>query len=229
MPSPIFCFLPATCLTWLCLISSIAAQEKQIVSCRFVAAEESTKPLIHVLSEGQEVEITALKTKVSKPIDCLAIDGRINFISKSSREPIASLTVPEKLKEAILVFTKNPNKKGIPWKILSFENSTENYPPGGARVINLTPSEMRLILGKKRKTLKPLESTPFERPVERDQLNMARATYQVKNRNEEWVPIQNTAYRFVPPRRFISLTFLDPKAKKPRIRTISDTPPLPVE
>lgn len=216
--------LLATC-SWLGLSVFLSAQEKQSIECRFIALDQKPAPLVNKADEGQETPIEVLSSQISKPINCVAIDGRLSFLDKNTGKPVASLAVPKKLKKAILVFIKNPKKEGEDWKIFPFENTPEAYPPGGARVINLHGSEIRVLLGKKGKTLKRFESAPFTRPEERDKFNMARVTFQFKNKKEEWVTVENTGYRFVPPRRFLIFAYLDPNTKRPRVKSLGDIPP----
>lgn len=213
----------------LTLSSSLWAQEIRPVECRFLALEEKPGALINSAGEGKEITIEILKGRISKPVPCFSVDGRINFLDASSREVLASTAVPSKVKKVILIFLKVPGKDS--WKIVPFENSPSEFPIGGTRVVNLHSADIRFILGEVKEVLKPVQSKGFQMPTERNDFNMAPVVFQFKNKEEKWVTGKETSYRFLPAIRYIFIAYIDPQSKRPRVKTFKDTfrPPAPAQ
>ena len=200
---------------------SLMAQELRPVECRFVVLDEKPEGVMNAVGEGKDVAIELVKNRISEPFDCFAIDGRLSFIEGTDRKPLASIALPAKITKAILIFVKEPNKDS--WVIIPFENSPEQYPPGGTHVVNLHSGNIRFILGETKEELTPLKSKGFEMPKERTEFNMAPVIFQFKNKKGDWATGKETSYRFLPGTRYLLIAYIDPDNGRPRVKTYKDT------
>lgn len=202
--------------------TTLIGQEARPVQCRFVAVEETPGDLINAVSEGKEVAVKIMKGRISEPIECYAVEGRLNFLRADSRKPVASTVVPKNIKQAVLIFVKATEKGKSEWKILPFENTPKEFPAGGTRVVNLHSADIRFILGEENEILKPLQSKGFGLPKKRNDFNMAPVVFQFKNTRDEWINGKETSYRFLPSQRYLLVAYIDPRTKRPRVKTFKD-------
>lgn len=215
----------------LSLSSLMQAQEVKAVACRFVALEETPPAMLNIAGEKNQVAVKVLSNRISDPIECFTVDGKLSFFDAGTKQPIVSTPVPAKIKQAIFVFLK-VDKEGKPaWKLFPIENTAESFPAGGSHVVNLHSSDIRFILGQTREVLKPNQSKGFQMPTQRDDFNMAPVVFQFKNSRDEWINGKETSYRFLPTSRFLLIAYIDPRTKRPRVKTFKDTirPKIPVQ
>jgi hypothetical protein len=204
------------------LVLPLAGQTPRPVQCRFVALNEVPPPLSHVVGEKGEVLVKLMRSRITEPLECFAVDGKLRFLDQATSEPLAAVSIPSSVKKATLIFV-NVNPKGKPsWKIFPVEDSPEKFPPGGTHVVNLHADDIRFKLGPVKELLKPQQSKGFEMPEERDDFNMAPVVFQFKNKRDEWVNGKETSYRFLPGMRYLLVAYIDSRSRRPRVMTFKD-------
>jgi len=218
------------CLLVLCPVFS-NAQETRKVSCRFVLFQGAVAPppLINVFDKGIEVTCTIPANTFSEPTVCFAKSNVIAFISSDDRKPVATATIPEQVKAAILVFVpavKQPSP--LPWRVLVIEDTVKNFPDGGAYVANLYKQDIRFVLGETKVTLKAGTDHGFARPEKRDAFNMAPVVFQFQQ-DDTWRTASETLLRFVPGMRYLIFAYVDNASGRPRISTFQDFMPIGIK
>ncbi|MGJ8725631.1 MAG: hypothetical protein ACSHYB_13815 [Roseibacillus sp.] len=214
--------LPIILLSLLATLApSLLAQDLRPVECRFLALDERPDSILNAVGENKDIKVSILKNRISEPIECIAVNGRLNFIDGQSREPLASTPIPAKIKKAIIIFVEVPDQKK--WFIVPFEDSAEQFPKGGTHVVNLHSDDIRFILGESKEVLPPRKTKGFEMPEKRNEFNMAPVVFQFKNKKDEWVNGKETAYRFLPAIRYLLIAYIDPNNNRPRVKTFKDT------
>lgn len=178
--------------------------------------------MLNVAGEDNEIEVKILKGRISKPIECFSIDGKLTFVDQETNEVIASTSVPVKIKQAVLIFLPPTTEKEKQWKIFPFEDTKEEFPAGGTRVVNLHGSDIRFLIGQDQEALNPLQPKGFVMPDDRDEFNMASVKFQFKNNQDEWVTGKSGAYRFLPSSRYLLVAYIDPRTKRPVVKTFKD-------
>ncbi|KAB2639600.1 MAG: hypothetical protein DVB25_05365 [Verrucomicrobia bacterium] len=204
------------------------AEEARKVSCRFVgcAGTRPPSPLINTFEKGLEVSCTIPVNTFSEPVVCLAKANVITFVSADDRKPLASASIPEHVKAAILVFVPVPTPTDlVTWRVHVIEDTTKNFPDGGAFIANFYKQDVRCVLGTSTLILKSGTDHGFARPEKRDAFNMAPVIFQFQQ-NDAWRTTSETLLRFVPGMRYLIYSYLDPASGRPRIATFQDFMPV---
>ncbi|WP_411847257.1 hypothetical protein AAFN60_07645 [Roseibacillus persicicus] len=210
-------------LSALLALSSLVQAETRALECRFLALEEAPPALVNTAGEKNQVAVKVMRNRISDPMECYAVDGKLSFFDEKSGELLTSTAVPAKIKKAIFIFVKGNQGGKTAWKLFPIDNTEDSFPAGGTHVVNLHADEIRFILGQTKEVLKPNQSKGFEMPTNRDDFNMAPVAFQFKNSRDEWVNGKETSYRFLPTSRYLLVAYIDPRSSRPRVKTFKDT------
>ena len=205
---------------------NLSAQELNPVECRFLAVTERPDTVVNLVGGGKDITVKMVKNSISAPLECFTVDGVLKFVDVNGK-PLASTPIPKKIKKTFIVFFKVPNKDL--WKIIPFEDSPEEFPKGGAHVINLHADQIRFVIGKTKEVLPSLSSKGVPMPTDLTEFNMAPVVFQFKNKQDKWINGKETAYRFLPDIRYLLIAYIDPDNGRPRVKTFRDSynPPPP--
>jgi len=215
------------CLLVLCPVLS-HAQDGRKVSCRFVCFEGAVPPppLVNAFEKGIEVTCTIPANTFSEPVVCFAKGNVIAFVSSEKHAPVASATIPEQVKAAILVFVPVPQQTSpLPWRVFVIEDTLKNFPDGGAFVANFYKQDIRFVLGESKIILKSGTDHGFACPEKRDAFNMAPVVFQFQQ-NDTWRTASESLLRFVPGMRYLIFAYIDTTSGRPRISTFQDFMPV---
>lgn len=207
---------------WLALLSPVAAQTLAPVQCRFVALNETPPPFLNIAGDDKEALVKIFQHRITDPVECFSVDGKLTFIDQTNHTPLASISLPSSIKKATLIFVNTSPKSGQTWKIFPIEDTPQKFPAGGTHVVNLHNDDIRFILGETQKSLKPQQSEGFEMPEKRDDFNMAPVVFQFKNKSDKWVNGKETSYRFLPGLRYLLIAYIDTRNNRPRVATFKD-------
>ncbi len=218
----------------LLLSCSAFAQEGGKVTCRFLALEGAKPPpaLLHLAADGTETPSAVPANTLSPELVLGLKDNALHFLSAEDRKPAATAKIPAGMKRAILIFVAaDKGAAGLPWRVFVIEDSSKNFPEGGAYVANFHRQDIRFVIGENKTMLKPGGSHGFPRPDKRDDFNMAPVIFQFQQK-EVWTTASESMLRFVPGMRYLIFAYVDPASGRPRISTYQDfkraDPPPPV-
>lgn len=200
------------------------------VHCRFLSFGWDGKiaSTLHLGSEGEEIPCLLTRRKFSDKVLCFAENNKISFLYPDSREPMVAVKIPAKVKDALLIFVKNPKVEmgKNAWRVLVIEDSQDTFPYGGSYVVNLHGQEVRFLIGEHRGLLKAGGFKVCDLPEKRTDFNMAPVIFQMKDKNE-WEDVSNTSLRFLPSSRYLFVSYVDPTTGRPRLHSIKDLKPFP--
>ncbi len=211
------------CLLTLCpLIGN--AQEFKKISCRFLCLDSANPapPLLNIGEKDSEILCTIYTEEISPAVACTAKDNTINFISSVDRKPVATAKIPNNGKAFILIFVpaaKAPD--ALPWRVFVIEDSSANFPDGGAFVANFHNQEVRFVLGEKKLMLKSGSSHGFASPSKLDAFNMAPVSFEFQQKGT-WRVAKESMLRFLPGMRYLFFAYIDPTSGRPKISTYRD-------
>lgn len=224
----------AILLSIVCLLPVLLhAQEERTVRCRFLSFGGTGKDTsaIAVSDRGGDVTCPLSSSQLSPPINCMARNNAIAFISPGDRKPLGTATIPAGVSAALLVFVQAPKKADAPadatsWRIMVIEDSPKNFPDGGAFIANFNNSDIRFVIGEHKGTLRAGGSHGYAMPAERDSFNMAPVVFEFV-RNDKWQIANESALRFLQGMRYLIFAYVDPVSGRPRINTYQDIAPPP--
>lgn len=207
----------------------LSAQESRQIQCRFLSfgGVENPTSVIAASENGTEITCPLSSSQISAKIDCFAVGNKIPFLSTTDRKPIATATIPQGVDSALLVFIQAPGgAKGDAsvWKILVIEDSSKNFPYGGAFVANFYRKDIRFIIGEHKGMLHAGGLHGYAMPTKRDSFNMAPVVFEFLQ-GDKWRIANESALRFLPGMRYLIFAYVDPVSGRPRIRTYQDFEP----
>jgi len=194
------------------------------VNCRFLCLAGATPPekLISPGENGGEVSCEVPANSFSPNIDCFANENIISFLSSSDHKPVATATIPANVNAAILVFVPAQKSSDVVlWKVFVIEDSTPNFPDGGAFVANFYSQDIRFVIGENKTILHSGTSYRFSRPAKRDDFNMAPVVFEFQQ-DQTWRTSSESLLRFLPGMRYLIIAYVDPNSGRPRISTHQD-------
>jgi hypothetical protein len=201
------------------------AQDGTKVDCRFLSLDTQNElPKILVLSsKDAEASLTVPNGSISEKVTCFSQTDTFTFLSAADQKPIATAKISPSIKTAILVFVPGPPAAGTPtWRIFVVEDSSKNFPDGGAFVANFHSQDIRFIIGETKLILKPGSIHGVSMPTKRDSFNMAPVAFQFLQ-DGAWVGASETMLRFLPKTNYLMFTFLDKASGRPRVMTFQDS------
>jgi hypothetical protein len=209
----------------LLLPALVHAQEARPVSCRFLSFGGTGNPdsAIAVSDKGAEITCPLSSTQLSPKIVLFAKQNSIGFLSAADRKPLATATIPPAIQSALLVFVQVPgNAAAAPAsRVLVIDDSSKNFPDGGAFIANFYNNDIRFIVGEHKGMLHAAGSHGYEMPKERDTFNMAPVIFEFAQ-NDKWHIANESALRFLPGMRYLIFAYTDPSSGRPRINTYQD-------
>jgi hypothetical protein len=205
------------------------AGESRQVQCRFLRfGGGDADPVAVTMSEnGTEVVCPLSSGTLSARVACSAVGNQINFLTQADHKPMANVTIPASVREALLVFVESPKataEAASSWRVIVIEDSASNFPNGGVFVANFYNNQIRFVIGEHKGLLNPAGTNGYAMPKERDTFNMAPVVFQFEQ-DGQWRTANESALRFLPGMRYLIFAYLDPVSGRPRINTYQDFAP----
>ena len=208
----------------------VHAQEGQKVNCRFLCLDtNATLPtLLTTSANAGEISIKITAGAITESFPCFSKTATFSFLSSIDRKPVAEVKIPANMKSAVLVFLPSPTtSNALPWRIFAVEDSSKNFPNGGAFVANFHTDDIRFIIGENKLMLKPTGFCGVMLPTKRDAFNMAPVVFQFQQ-GENWRNASESMLRFLPGMHYLMFAFVEAASGRPRIVTFQDAkPPTP--
>jgi hypothetical protein len=207
-------------------LSTVRAQDgASAVTCRFLAFDRSSDGTASLFAAGpgeQPVDCPLGTGSLSQPVKLVAPDGKIAFRKKATDPtPAAVATVPAGLMTAIILFI--PRSGGDGYGTVVIEDSAKGFPADGCVVLNLYQSDVRFVIGEHKVLLPSGKTAALARPVQRDAFNMSAIAFQFQQ-GKDWRTAAESMIRFAEGQRHLFVTYVDAKAKRPRLKSIRVDP-----
>lgn len=194
-----------------------------MLTCRLLNFERGgngNNELIVVDQEGLPVQCKLPSDSLSKPVKLPVIERKLIFRREIAEPPVAIATVPSGITEALLVFLPSDDPK-FDYRPVVLDGSKKGFPESGCLVLNIYSEEVRFILGEHKIMLPPGKTAKLERPEQRDNFNMAGVVFQFKT-DKGWRAAYETMSRFPEGQRHLYIAYVDPKSKRPKVRSYRD-------
>lgn len=201
-----------------CLSFQIDGSIPELYAHTAIAAENPT--------DGVPVEV---RNYLNHQIDSIPLYGsRVIFTTdpdpasvKDSKKVLAKVKVADDLRSAILMFVPGTGEDGDPpYRVLPVEDSPREFPRGSLKVMNLSPTPIRLMLEKQRYDLKPSATRVIEDPPVGDRNSSAMQAFIF--RDEKWQRIGSGLWPHPGKKRVLQIAFFNPSSRNIEIRGIRD-------
>ncbi|MEI7908047.1 MAG: hypothetical protein WCK77_00295 [Verrucomicrobiota bacterium] len=135
---------------------------------------------------------------------------------------LASVVVPETVKQAIVFILPSNEPEKLPYKLMVLNDSTAAFPRGESRVINMTRMPLAVRAGEHALEIAPGKLVAVPRVTKLNALNQAQTSFYRKT-DTEWLLLAERPMQYTPTLRNIFLVYLMPNVEEPQIRTLVDT------
>ncbi|WP_035611971.1 hypothetical protein [Haloferula sp. BvORR071] len=144
--------------------------------------------------------------------------------SASIKDPasvLAKIKLPDHFKKGIFVFLPGTGKAGDPiYRTLVIDDAVRVFPRGSIKVINLSPSPVKITLEKEEYPFKPGESKLIEKPPVNDQNASSMTAMAFKD--NQWQRFGQTLWPHPGQKRVIQIIFENPQTKSIELVGIND-------
>lgn len=211
------------------LLVQVAGVQVQAVDFSVYALgyAEDHKTVYLLDGEDEVVEIALSTVRMVGPYHTvMAADSDVILRSKKETEegtviypPIAQVKLPRDIKEPVLVLV--PSAEILPYQAIIIDRSFERFPVGSYLLVNLSPMEVRGLVGSS-KVVVSAESvtTIIPSSVEEDLLDV----HFEYERPKWWKTFARTRWVNEKDKRSLLLAYLDPKTKRMKIRGVAVKP-----
>jgi hypothetical protein len=187
----------------LSLFSTLAAvaQEVTMIQIRTLCFERNSSGIdkLAVVKPDQSViEIGFPESFPSAQEKVPVVEGKVLFHDPSNLtgSPVAVARIPSALKNVLVMFFPNPGAENeTAYRTVVIDSSLKGIPEDGALVMNIFPSDVRIVIGEHRVFLTPGKRAGLARPKQRNDYNMAPVVFQAQVGNE-WKTVAETLVRF---------------------------------
>ncbi|PAW75852.1 MAG: hypothetical protein B9S38_00440 [Verrucomicrobiia bacterium Tous-C4TDCM] len=220
------------------LTFAISAQETRKISLRtlcFAHTDGVVKVFVAGSEPGTSTEVPLFTETFSRPVEVVAIDGKLTFAISAptagqAKEPTPALPAVKLPygSKILCLFLPNAGKKGQPYQVVAVADDLASFPLGSVKLMNLTPAVLRFDLGEhagpKGVTVEPGKTGMLASIRKVNHLNQydAKGLYQMKP--GEFVQFYNSRWRSVAAKRDIAIAYLDPQSKQPMANLYEDAP-----
>ena len=216
-------------LVFLLTIAPTLAQDPPTATIRVLCFERDPSGLSKlsvVTPEKKFEEILFPESFPSRPVKVPLIEGKVFFYNPSKTEgsPVANAIIPRGMKEAFVMFFPAPETEDGPlYSTVVLNADTDSIPKGGALVMNISPEDLRVIIGEHRLLLKAGKTAAVRRPTKRNDYNMASMIF-MRMESDEWKVQAETAVRFPGTQQQFFVAFPDPNRNRIKIRAYDLSP-----
>jgi len=186
-----------------------------IVSGDPTLASKATVELFRRLDSSQnQLIVTADRVMLGK----LGTDAA----GKPVIEPMAVAKLPATGSEFLFLLVPSGRQTGEVYRCMVLDDGTKNFPPGGFRLINMSPSKLRFAMGNERFELLPGSIRMLEKIG--GALEDGRFAYVAQYQDgETWSRLSTGYWTRRDKIRSVQIAFLDPKTQRLTMRGYDDT------
>ncbi len=185
---------------------------------------------LYVLGESAKLERLnlALEGLTTAQIVTLS-NGSLSLFSSATIDPekplenlVATTTVRDEVKHAILLIVPAPATEKLPYKIMVINDAFNAFPKGESRVLNMTNLPLAVKVGEHSKEVAAASFVAIPAVTKVNDMNQAQTIFYQKV-NTEWSLLSERPTQFTKDIRHVFLLYQMPNVEEPQIRTILDT------
>ena len=208
------------------LVAGVSAQAVDL-SVYALSYAEDHKTVYLLNDEGAAVEIALSTARMVGPYHTL-LDAGSDVILRSKKEteegaltypPVAQAKLPSHIKEPVMILV--PSSESLPYKSVIIDRSLERFPLGSYLLINLSPMEVRGLVGSSQVVVSAESVTAIVPSSEDEDLLDVHFEYQ---RPKGWKTFARTRWVNETDKRSLLLAHLDPKTTRMKIKGIPVKP-----
>ena len=214
------------------LLAQVAGVQVQAVdlSVYVLGYAEDHKTVYLLNGEGEAVEVALSTARMVGPYHTV-LDADKDVILRSKKEteegattypPIAQAKLPSDIKEPVMILV--PSAGSLPYQSIIIDRSLEHFPLGSYLLINLSPMEVRGLVGSSKVVVSAESVTTIIPSSEDEDLLDVHFEYE---RPQGWKTFARTRWVNENGKRSLLLAYLDPQTKRMKIKGIP-VKPIPV-
>jgi hypothetical protein len=211
-------------------VNIIAQQgEAQSIEVSLYAFEYAKEhQTIYLATSKKEPYAVALsKANILGPFKTLVEGGSKVTLRKEAKNKegttiypaIAHVKIPANIREPLLILF--PTSGNQVYKAIVVDRSLSNFPKGSYKLINVSPSVIRGLVGKTKIIAPARKITPFNPSSNREELLGVHFQYR---RSNDWKTFGRTRWVNEKEKRSLLCAYLDPETKRMKIRGITVKP-----
>lgn len=213
------------------LVQLVGAQAQAIDLSVYALGYADDHKTVYLLNGDDEtVEIALSTARIVGPYTVLDADSGVILRGKKETEegtviypPIAQAKLPSGIKEPVMILV--PSTESLPYQAIMIDQSLERFPVGSYLLINLSPMEVRGMVGSNKVVVSAESVTAIIPSSEDEDLLDVHFEYE---RPEGWKTFARTRWAREESKHSLLLAYLDPKTKRMKIRGITVRPLAPV-
>mgnify|MGYP000114927782 CR=1 FL=1 len=221
------------------LTSTAVAQNsnsnRKVIEARtlcYARSADVTQIYIQGAKKKEVVEIFLPKESISRRFKCVVQNDKAVFYKngkagedgKPEIIPLAVARVPANQTKVLFYFIPNKAGSKLPYSVKTFADDYETFPLGYTRVINLTPTPTRFIIGEHKAVVKEGKMQDFPLVKKKDNFNMGVFRYDQRNKAKQWVTIRNRTAKYTKGKRLLIIACYNERLKRPDVRIYKDLP-----
>lgn len=134
---------------------------------------------------------------------------------------VARAKMPANFKKGIFIFLPGTGKAGDPtYRVMAIDDAVRVFPRGSVKVINISPTPVKITLEKEEYTFKPGETKLIENPPVDADNSSAMTAFQFKD--NQWQRFAAGVWPHPGQKRVIELIFENPASKRTELQGIRD-------
>lgn len=216
----------------LVLTASAAPQEASAKVRIRAVLHDPMKPFVEMYVQGDAGNLIRLNLAMeglTKPQIVSCPKSTLQLYSSSTADPakplanlLASVAVPEGVKQAIIFIVPAGENDKAPYKLMVLNDAFDAFGKGESRVINMTYLPLAITAGEHSKEIAPASIVTVPRVTKVNAMNQAQTVFYRKV-DKDWVVLSERPMQFTNTLRNIFLIYLMPNVAEPQIRTLIDT------
>ncbi|MCH7228716.1 hypothetical protein [Haloferula sp. A504] len=209
-----------------------AQENEEVVPLKFRAVlHDPVNPvanLFYAEPSGERVPLSFRPKALTETLLSPPINGRLVLFDNATVDPenpmagmAASVRIPERIRQAIVVVMPGPPDQGPPYRMLVIDDSRNAFPPGESRVLPLVGVEIGVQAGEHRLSVRPGKITRVPPVKKVNEFNMAQTNFFYK-RGESWTVFTERQLQYLDACRRLFIVHATPGAVAPTVTTIVD-------
>lgn len=207
------------------LVQLVGAQVQSIDLCVYALAHAEDHKTVYLFNgEDEAVEIGLSTARIVGPYPTV-LDANSTVILRSKKlteegapiyPPIAQAKLTDEIKDPLMILV--PAAESLSYRSIIIDQSLEHLPVGCYLLINLSPMEVRGLVGSDKVVVSAESVTPIIPPSEDEDLLDVHFEYERPN---GWKTFARTRWAREKDKRSLLLAYLDPKTKRMKIRGVA--------
>jgi hypothetical protein len=185
---------------------------------------------LYVLGESAKLERLNLALEGLTTAQTVTLtNGTLSLFSSATIAPekplenlVATTTVRDEVKHAILLIVPAPATEKLPYKIMVINDAFNTFPKGESRVLNMTKLPLAVKIGEHSKEVAAASFVAIPAVTKVNDMNQAQTIFYQKV-DTEWSLLSERPTQFTKDIRHVFLLYQMPNVEEPQIRTILDT------